>query len=65
MARVEVMLQKMMRRFDASDEHAKEMRGDLAYIGKKMDAHAISIKHLDANDQIVFYCEPTPIGFSS
>ena len=41
------MLQKMMRRFDASDEHTKELRSDLASIGKKVDAHAISIKHLE------------------
>ena len=47
MARVEVMLQKMMRRFDANDENAKELRGDLANIGQKVDAHAISIKHLE------------------
>ena len=47
MARVEVMLQKMMRRFDANDENAKELRGDLANIGKKVDAQAISIKHLE------------------
>ena len=32
MARVEYMLQKMMRRFDNSDENAKEMRGNLANI---------------------------------
>ena len=37
MARVEDMLQKMIRRFDASDEHAKELRGDLAKIGQKVD----------------------------
>ena len=36
MARVEDMLHKMMRRFDASDEHIKELRGDLASIGKKL-----------------------------
>ena len=41
------MLQKMMRRFDASDEHDKELRGDLANIGQKVGAHAISIKHLE------------------
>ena len=46
MARVEDMLQKMMRSFDASDDHSKEFRGDLANIGKKVDTHAISIKHL-------------------
>ena len=47
MTRVEDMLQKMMRRFDASDEHTKELRSDLANIGQKVDAHAISIKHLE------------------
>ena len=47
MARVEYMLQKMIRRFEASDEHTKELRGDLANIGQKVDAHAISIKHLE------------------
>ena len=33
MARVEDMLHKMMRRFDASNEHIKELRCDLASIG--------------------------------
>ena len=47
MVRVEYLLQKMMRRFDASDEHAKEFRGDLANIGQKVNAHAVSIKHLE------------------
>ena len=36
-----------MRRFDASDEHTKELRNDLEGIGKKVDTHAISIKHLE------------------
>ena len=40
MARVEDMLHKMMRRFDASDEHIKELRCDLASIGQKFDTHA-------------------------
>ena len=44
MARVEDMLHKMMRRFDASDKHIKELRCDLASIGKNVDTHAISIK---------------------
>ena len=35
------MLQKMMRIFYASDEHTKELRSDLASIGKTVDAHAI------------------------
>ncbi|XP_015072585.1 uncharacterized protein LOC107016708 [Solanum pennellii] len=47
MARFKDMLQKMMRRFDPSDEHAKELRDDLDNIGKKVDGHAVSIKHLE------------------
>ena len=47
MARVEDMLHKIMRRFDASDEHIKELRGDLASIGQKFDTHAISIKQIE------------------
>ena len=47
MARVEDMLHKMMRRFDASDEHIKELRSDLAGIGQKVDTHAISIKQIE------------------
>ena len=47
-ARVEEdMLHKMMRRFDASDEHIKELRSDLAGIGQKVDTHAISIKQIE------------------
>ena len=37
----------MMRRFDASYEHIKELRSDLAGIGQKVDTHAISIKHIE------------------
>ena len=47
MERVEDMLRKMRRRFDASNNHAKEFRCDLAIIRQKVDAHAISIKHLE------------------
>ena len=47
MARVEDMLHKMMRRFDASDEHIKELSGDLAIIGQKVDTHAILIKQIE------------------
>ena len=43
MARVEDMLHKMMTRFDASDEHNKELRNDLTGIGQKVGTHAISI----------------------
>ena len=35
------MLHKMSRRFDASHEHNKELRNDLAGIGQKVDTHAI------------------------
>ena len=41
------MLHKMMRRFDASDEHIKELRCDLADIVQKVDTHAISIKQIE------------------
>ena len=47
MSRVEDMLHKMIRRFDASDEHNEELRNDLAGIGQKVDTHAISIKNLE------------------
>ena len=47
MARVEDMLHKMRRRFDANDEHIKELRCDLAGIGQKFDTHAISIKQIE------------------
>ena len=41
------MLQKMMRRFDASDEHIKELRCYLERIGQKFDTHAILIKQIE------------------
>ena len=47
MARVEDMLHKMMRRFDTSDEHIKELRCELTSIGKKVDTHAILIKQTE------------------
>ena len=47
MARIKDMMQKMMRRFDAADENMKEMRNDLSGIGQKVNAHAVSIKHLE------------------
>ena len=47
LAQVEDMLHKMMRRFDASDEHIKEFRCDLAGIGQKIEIHAISIKQIE------------------
>ena len=47
MVRVEDMLHKMMRRLDASDEHIRDTRSDLAGIGQKVDTHAISIKQIE------------------
>ena len=47
MARVEDMLHKMMRRFDANDEHIKELRSDLAGIGQNVDTHTILIKQIE------------------
>ena len=41
------MSQKMMRRFDASAEYAKDMGGYLANIRPKYDTHAFSIKNLE------------------
>ena len=41
------MLHKIMRRFDASDEHIKELRCDLEGIGQKVVKHAISIKQIE------------------
>ena len=41
------MLHKMMRSFNANDEHIKELRSDLAGIGQKVDTHAISIKQIE------------------
>ena len=34
-------------RFDAKDEHIKELRSDLEGIGQKVYTHEISIKHIE------------------
>ena len=47
MVRGEHMLHKMMRRFDASDEHIKELRCDLEIIEQKVDTHVILIKQIE------------------
>ena len=47
MARVEDMLHKMIRRFNVSDEHIKELRCDLAGTGQKVATHVISIKQIE------------------
>ena len=37
----------MMGIFDTTDENVKDMRGEVPGVGQKVDAHALSIKHLD------------------
>ena len=44
MVRVEDMLHKIMRWFDANDKNIKELRSDLVGIGQKVDTYVISIK---------------------
>ncbi|KAK4724150.1 hypothetical protein R3W88_026929 [Solanum pinnatisectum] len=46
MSHIEDMMQKMMKRSDATNENVKEMQNDLFGIGQKVDAHAVSIKQL-------------------
>ena len=44
-------------------EHTKEFRGDLANVGKKVDALAISIKHLEFKmDQLHSTVNPRQLG---
>ena len=47
MARVEDIMQKIIRRLDASDEYTIELRNNLIGIGQKADTHVISIKHIE------------------
>ena len=47
MAQVEDIMQKMKRLFGASDEYTIEFRNNLTGIRKKVDTHAISIKHIE------------------
>uniref|UniRef100_M1DDL4 Integrase core domain containing protein n=1 Tax=Solanum tuberosum TaxID=4113 RepID=M1DDL4_SOLTU len=47
MSRIEDIMQKMMKRFDDTDENMKEIRTELSGIGQKVDAHAMSIKQLE------------------
>ena len=58
MARVEDMLHKMRRRFDASDEHIKELRCDVDSIGYIIDAHAISIKQIELQSLLGVVSKP-------
>jgi len=49
MNHIEDMIQKMMKRFDATDENVKKMHNDLSGIGQKVDAHAVSISNLSSS----------------
>lgn len=37
----------MMTRFNVTNDNVKEMRNTLSYIGKEVDAHAVSITYLE------------------
>ena len=41
------MLHKMMRRFNANDEHIQDLKRDLAGIRQTVNTHAISIKQIE------------------
>ena len=64
MVRVEDMLQKMLRRFEAIDENVKEMRKDLHWAkgGCTFDLDQASQV---TNELVVCHCEPTPTWHSS
>ncbi|XP_049405064.1 uncharacterized protein LOC125868468 [Solanum stenotomum] len=47
MTRIEDMMQKMIKRFDAIDINVKMMCNDLSGIVQKVDAHIVSIKQLE------------------
>ncbi|XP_015160938.1 uncharacterized protein [Solanum tuberosum] len=47
MSYVEEMMQKMLKKFDTTDQNVKEMHTKLSEIGQKVDAHAVSIKQLE------------------
>ena len=49
MARVEDMLHRMMRRFDANNEHNKNLRNDLVGIGQKVDHMQYRLSNLSYN----------------
>ena len=59
MARVQDMFEKLMRRFDASDVPTKELKGHMANIVKKVDAHPISINHFELQ-MIQFFSTVNP-----
>ena len=58
------MLHKIIRRFDANDDHTNELRSDLAGIWQKVDIRAISINSLSYDCPIICDCEHTATGHS-
>uniref|UniRef100_M1DI47 Integrase core domain containing protein n=1 Tax=Solanum tuberosum TaxID=4113 RepID=M1DI47_SOLTU len=52
MTRIEDMMQKMMKRFDATNENVREMRNNLSGVSQKVDAHVVSIR-------FQLYCIPS------
>lgn len=44
---LKICYKKIMRRFDSSDEHAKDMRCHLANISQRVDAYLFSFNHHD------------------
>ena len=40
-------MNKMMKRFDSTDDNVKEMRNDLLGIGQKVESHEVSIKQIE------------------
>ena len=69
MARVDDMFQIVMRRFDASDDHTKELRSNLGSIWQKVHAHGISIRHLELKMAQLFStmnpCQPGTLPSST
>ncbi|XP_015169048.1 putative uncharacterized protein DDB_G0271526 [Solanum tuberosum] len=46
-SRIEDMMEKIMKRFDSTDENVKEMRNELSGFSQNVDAHAMTIKQLE------------------
>ena len=65
MAQVEDMLQKMMRRFNASDKNIKELRGDLEVLGKKLIHMQFRLNKSKCKCPIICDSEHTATGHSS
>ncbi|XP_015161557.1 uncharacterized protein [Solanum tuberosum] len=63
MTRIDDMMQKMIKRFDATDENMREMRTKLSGIGQKVDTHAVSIKQLEKQfSQLSATVNPLQLG---